>query len=102
MGGQLCLECKKASLHGVYQRKAQHPLAAVALVVPIVGYLVCILIPITSAVGLWLSRKVLRELDIQPNLSGRSVALAAQLVSASTLVHFLIATLATVIMRFMA
>jgi hypothetical protein len=99
MGSQLCLDCKAKSLVSVYERRTQHPLAAMSLIVPIAGYLLCLPIPITSVVGLWLSRKVLRELGEQPHLAGRSVALAALVVSGGTLGTWLVALTATVLLR---
>jgi hypothetical protein len=95
MGTQRCETCKEAAVRGVSVRPARHPLAAMSLVIPVAGYFLCLPIPITSAVGLWLGRKVLRDLERQPHLSGRGAALAAIVVSGGTLVTWMIALAAT-------
>lgn len=99
MGRRLCAECKATALVSVYERPTQHPLAAMSLIVPVVGYLLCLPIPLTSAAGLVISRKVLRELREQPHLTGRSVALAGLVVSGGTLGTWVLALAVTILMR---
>ena len=96
MGQRLCADCKAEAVQGAFVQPRQHPLAVVALVVPIVGYAACcVLVPITSPVGLYLGWKVLREVREQGQYSGGSAALAAIVVSAGTLGVFLLAVVAT-------
>lgn len=99
LGRQLCGECKTTALQGAFQRPAAHPLAVISLAVPVAGYLLCVPIPITSTLGLWLGWRVLRELELQPHLSGRGPALAALVVSGSTLATWVIALIATIWFR---
>jgi hypothetical protein len=95
MGQGLCADCKALAVQGVIQRKARHPLALLALFVPIMGYVLCspAMVPITGPAGLYLGWKVLRELAEQPHLSGRSAALAGMVIGGGTLGVWLLAVL---------
>ena len=95
-GRKLCNECKAFSVTGVVSRPERHPQAILALLIPVVGYVFC-LTPVTSTIGLFMGRRVLQEIEREPNLSGRSVALAAVVVSGGTLATFA-ATLVAIIL----
>jgi hypothetical protein len=95
MGRAFCFDCKGEVTLGVTERRERHPLVIIALVVPIIGYLLCSpLLPITSLVGLWLGSRVLRELKERPYYTGRSAALAALVISGGTLATWVVGVLA--------
>lgn len=99
LGRKLCRDCKAIAVEGVVRRPQRHPQALLALVIPIVGYATCLLIPITSLIGLAMGSRVLRELRDEPHLSGRSLALAAMVVSGGTLAAWITAVAATLLAR---
>ena len=99
LGRTLCGECKTSLVAGTVERAQRHPLAIVALVVPVVGYASCVLVPITSPLGLYLGWKVMRELRDRPHLSGRTLALAAMVISGGTLGTFLVGLTAALLLR---
>jgi hypothetical protein len=99
LGGLVCEECKASALKGVISTPGVHSLAVVSLVVPVVGYLACVPIPLTSSIGLVLSLKALRDISQHSHYSGRTLALIGLVISASTLATFLIALIATLLFR---
>ena len=92
-GRKLCYECKAQAVAGVVRRPQMHHLAILSLLIPAIGYLMC-LTPITGPIGLVMGRRVLNEIAQEPHLSGRSVALAAMVTAGGTLAAFLVAILA--------
>src|SRR4051794_39554793 len=81
MGRRLCSGCKVEAVVGVGGRKQRHPLAVPALVVPIAGWAVFCLLPVTSILGLYLGWRVVRETEESSAYSGQSAGLAAIAVS---------------------
>lgn len=94
MGRRLCAECKERSVRGVTRRLERHALAIPALVVPLAGYLTLCLVPVTSPIGFYLGYKVVREVEENPSLSGRSAGLMAMVISGALLVNWLLAWVA--------
>jgi hypothetical protein len=94
MGQRLCAECKQKAVQGVTRRAERHALAVPALVVPLAGYFTLCLVPITSPIGFYLGYKLVREVEENPTLSGRSAGLAAMVLSAAMLVNWLLACVA--------
>jgi len=99
LGRSLCEGCKLSFVAGLATREQRHPGVLLALIVPVVGYATCALMPITSSIGLLLGMKALQEIKAQPHLSGRSLALAAVVISATTLVNFLLAVVLSIFFR---
>jgi hypothetical protein len=100
VGRLLCAECKETALREILATQRRHPQALPALIVPIVGLLTCVFLPVTSSVGLWLGWRALREIQADPRYSGRTLALAGLVVSGATLADWVIALIATLIFRF--
>jgi hypothetical protein len=94
LGRRLCADCKQHAVQNITRRPQQHPLALWSVLVPAIGYFLC-LVPVTSSIGLYLSWKTLRELRDAPHLSGRSAALAGMVISAGSLGTLLLAVGAT-------
>lgn len=106
LGTRLCEECKTEALAalsggavGVLDARVRHPHALLSLVIPIVGYATCLLIPLTSTVGLVLGARALREIQAQPRYAGRTLALAGLVVSGGTLGTWVVALVATLLFR---
>ena len=99
MGQQLCGDCKQQSVLGVVEQRRQHPLALLSLAVPILGYVTCVLIPITSGLGIYLGSKTLREIREKPYLSGGSLALLGIVVSGGVLACWLLALVAALVLH---
>ena len=99
MGRRLCAECKVLAVRGVTRRAERHALVVPALLVPLAGYLTLCLVPVTSPVGFYLGYKVVREVDENPALSGRSAGLAAMVISAAIMVNWLLAWVALLWVR---
>ena len=96
----LCAECKDTALGHLLVSRQRHPQALPALIVPIIGLLTCIFLPIASSVGLWLGWRALRDIRAEPRYSGRTLALAGMVLSGATLADWIIALIATLIFRF--
>lgn len=99
VGRRLCGECKGAMLSEVLIARRRHPNALASLIVPIVGWMTCVFLPLTSALGLWLGWRALREIEAEPRYTGRTLALAGMVVSGATLADWLIALVATLLFR---
>lgn len=102
VGRQFCAECKAGALQELLVTRQRHPQALPALLVPIVGLLTCILIPVTSGFGLWLGWQALRGIRAEPRYEGRTLALAGMVVSGAILADWLIALIATLLFRLSA
>jgi len=100
VGRLLCAECKDTALRDILVSRQRHPQALPALIVPIIGLVTCVFLPVTSSVGLWLGWQALREIQADPRYSGRTLALAGLVVSGATLADWVIALIATLIFRF--
>jgi hypothetical protein len=100
VGRRLCAECKETALSNLLLSRQRHPQALPALIVPIIGMLTFVLLPITSSVGLWLGWQALRDIRAEPRYAGRTLALAGMVVSGATLADWLIALIATLLFRF--
>lgn len=96
LGQRLCVDCKQEAVQSLLTPRHRHPQALLALLVPLVGYATCVLTPITSAIGLLIGTRVLREMRAQPQWGGRSIALAGVVVSGGTLAAWVLAVLAAV------
>lgn len=100
MGRRLCAECKARVVGSVEQRKPQHPYALWAVLVPLIGYFTVCLVPVLCPIGIYLGHRVVREVDEDPRLSGRSAGLAGMVLGAALLANFLLAGLAVLVLRF--
>jgi hypothetical protein len=99
VGRRLCAGCKETLLSQVLATRRRHPNALASLIVPIVGWMTCLFLPITSGLGLWLGWRALREIRAEPRYSGRTLALAGMVVSGAMLVNWLLALIASVLFR---
>lgn len=99
VGRRLCADCKEAMLSQVLATRRRHPNALASLIVPIVGWMTCVLLPLTSGLGLWLGWRALRDIRAEPRYTGRTLALAGMVVSGATLVNWLLALIAVVLFR---
>ena len=99
VGQRLCAECKEVALRDVFVSRSRHPDALPALIVPIVGWLTCVFLPVTSSLGLWFGWRALRDIRAEPRYSGRTLALAGMVISGATLADWLIALVATLLFR---
>ena len=100
MGRSLCYDCKVGNTQGLVEQRQSHPMAAITLLIPILGYVLCapVLIPFTSVAGLIMGNRVLQEVRERPHYSGRSAALMGMVLSGGMLGIWLVALLAMLVM----
>lgn len=90
LGAVVCERCKLGRVAGLARREQRHPGVMLAFVLPIVGFATWLLIPITSSIGLVLGIRCLQEIRAMPHLSGKSLALGSIVISATTLVNWVL------------